>query len=111
MWNMENEDLGTCALWVLLPKQIRSVGVSVDRFMIKAKANCSAARFEINNFQCSIGWLHCFKVRTGISMHKMSGKSETVDPLVLNDCLQWYSPQNIYNAGKTGSASWKNTHS
>jgi hypothetical protein len=105
MRNMENEDSGPVLFECFC--QERSAGVPTDRSMIKAKANHFAARLEINNFQCSVWCLHCFKVRKGISMHKMPGKAAAVDPdvmkcwaAVLNDCLHWYSPQDIYNAGK-----------
>jgi hypothetical protein len=76
--------------------------------MLKAKAEYFSDRLSIVNFKCSEGWLCRFKVRKGISHHKITGEACGVKPEaveewtpIVAEYLKKYSPHDVYNADET----------
>lgn len=73
------------------------------------KANSFARELGVpeNKFQCSNGWLECFKERHGITFKKVCGESKSIN-LMLDKMKEWnerlssilaeYSTDNIFNA-------------
>ncbi|KAJ8888636.1 hypothetical protein PR048_008128 [Dryococelus australis] len=69
------------------------------------KTDKLALRLGIDDLKGSSGWLDHFKVRHGISCHKIVGKSVSVDPKsvsewlpLLQNVLSRYQPRDVYNA-------------
>lgn len=64
----------------------------------------------IEDFNASDGWLVCFKTRHGLVFRSVCGESEAVDVAVctvwqikkLQDILEKYEAQDIYNVDETG---------
>lgn len=91
--------------------QNRARGIPVDGAMLKAKAVQLALQLNIDDedFKCSDGWLNRFKARKGISLHKISGESESVNKEAVNSwqpilasILDRYKPSDVYNADESG---------
>ena len=77
--------------------------------MMKARAEYLRERLGKDNIKCWDGWFARFKNRQGISLHKLSGESSSVDvndveglAPVLKAYLDNYSPCDIYYTDEMG---------
>ncbi|CAB5355535.1 unnamed protein product [Rhizophagus irregularis] len=77
----------------------------IDGNIIKIKANFFANKFSIEDFHQSEGWLGGFKKRHGLRQFKKQGKASSapsaesleIDRLALQQFLESYNPENIWN--------------
>ena len=79
--------------------------------ILLAKAEEFAKKLEVENFKASTGWLERFKERNGITFKQVCGEAKSADT-ASTDMTEWeqrlrrlldqYTPNDIYNADKTG---------
>ena len=90
---------------------VREQNVPVSGPILLAKAEEFAKKLEVENFKASTGWLERFKERNGITFKKVFGEAKSVDTAstvmteweqCLRRLLDQYTPDDIYNADKTG---------
>ncbi|CAB4388719.1 unnamed protein product [Rhizophagus irregularis] len=82
----------------------------IDGNIIKIKANFFANKFSIEYFHQSEGWLGGFKKRHGLRQFKKQGEASSapsaesleIDRLALQQFLESYNPENIWNGDETG---------
>ena len=67
-------------------QQHRAEGIPISGPVLCEKANELAARFGVEDFHASTGWLHKFKVRHGIGSKSVCGESKSVD---VNTVREW----------------------
>jgi predicted DNA-binding protein YlxM (UPF0122 family) len=95
-----------CYDWFI---KARSKCIPISGPLLKSKAKEIAERLGYNKFSASDGWLHKFRNRHNIKFKAVSGEAAIVnseDVQAFFDkvptLLRGYSPQNVYNADKTG---------
>ncbi|CAB4430574.1 unnamed protein product [Rhizophagus irregularis] len=82
----------------------------IDGNIIKIKANFFANKFSIEDFHQSEGWLGGFKKRHGLRQYKKQGEASSApsaeslenDRLALQQFLEPYNPEDIWNGDETG---------
>ncbi|CAB4397028.1 unnamed protein product [Rhizophagus irregularis] len=82
----------------------------IDGNIIKIKANFFANKFSIEDFHQLEGWLGGFKKRYGLRQFKKQGEASSapstesleIDRLALQQFLESYNPENIWNGDETG---------
>ena len=91
-------------------REARVQEIPVSGPLLLSKAKEFAKKLGNHSFQGSAGWLACFKKRHNITSRSVSGESASVSQDVVDEwlsetlqqLLQGYSPQDIFNADETG---------
>ena len=91
-------------------REARARDIPISVLILQAKAQELAAELGHPGFKCSNGWLSRFKTRKGIGFRNIKGEAKAVKPeaidawknTLLPKLLKEYSPDDIYNADKTG---------
>uniref|UniRef100_H3AV61 HTH CENPB-type domain-containing protein n=1 Tax=Latimeria chalumnae TaxID=7897 RepID=H3AV61_LATCH len=103
-----HSDIENCLLaWLC---QARAQSILVSGPILTEKANQFAVQLGVENFECTNGWLECFKARHGVSSRLVCGEANSAPQLLINEwksmtlvaILAQYEPRDIYNADKTG---------